>query len=128
MTARLLASSLNADSLLEGLLDRTSLSDQQQSLSLLVVKRTLQFNPALDPLDAHSLRRAVLAVRLVGPHLPERNLGALEGPRLSIRVHAQRHRGAAPQRHQQVLVWSRPGVGTAERDRLVGNEVMGASD
>ena len=98
-----------------------------RSLSLCSSSRgpaTLYLAP--DPVDPTFARLALLAVGGVYPVLREPHRHRLERPALAVGVHAQRHRGAPSQSHEQVVVGVGPGVGAAETLWFVGYKLVPA--
>src|SRR5712692_4992036 len=97
---------------LESLGDRRFRGDLCEPLQLLPGERRGKMNLPLD------------AVRFTLLVMIELDPDGAQLPALPLRVHAQRDRGAGPQRGEQKSVRGGSGVGAAVRMRLIGGELV----
>lgn len=104
-------------------MNRTAVGDLQQTSSLLIVERSVQFEPALDLVNTAFLSFAISAVRRMNLPVAEPYDNFFERPPLAIGVHPKCHRSACPERRDQVLVRVGPTVGATGADRFVGEEL-----
>ena len=75
---------------------RATIRNFEQALALLIVEVANQRNPARNTFDAVIAIDTVLGVH---PLMQQPYLHILERQLFAIRIHAQGHRGAGPERH-----------------------------
>src|SRR4051794_11176179 len=85
---------LDAEPALEGLFDRASVGDVEESRPLLLGDRADQLDLALELTHTHRLGLAVDAVDRVRAHRPDPDDDVGEGPLLAVGVHPDGHRRA----------------------------------
>jgi nucleotide-binding universal stress UspA family protein len=87
-----------------------AIGDLDESLSLLVRQISFEFQDALNAVNLAFFRFAALAVLGVDLGMVQAHTDLPQGPPFAIGIHAERHRGAAPQAGKQEFVRIRPRV------------------
>jgi hypothetical protein len=106
---------------------RTFVGDLDDPLVLIGVERPLQADQNIDLVQHALLGLALRAIFRMDLAVGERHGGALQRERLSIGVEPHGHGFAGPERHQQKIVRSWPGISATHGDRLVGEQPMWAA-
>src|SRR6266566_1013313 len=104
--------------------NRAFIGDLKQLSTLLLSQRAGQFNITLNMVEQALFGFTLRTVRGVNLGMSQVHSDAFKRPLLAPCVHGHGHRSAGPQRGQQEIVRRRPGIRTADRDRLIACEAM----
>ena len=104
---------------LESPVHRTAIGDLEQTLPLALVKIPAQPNDAMESIHLALLCFARLTISGIDLLVLQADVHLFQRPLLAPRVHAERHRSAAAECREEVLIGSGSKVGATNFGRLV---------
>jgi len=112
----------------EGAVHRTLVGDFHQSLALIGVERALHRNYTVELIEHAGLGFAFGAVFRVDPAVAQRHRHPVKRQQFAIGIHPHRNRGAGAEPGQHIVIRPRAAIRAADRDRLVGEQMMRPDD